>query len=260
MLGRYRVPATTKIAALAALGHVRVRRGDPDAAQPLDEARELAMRTGEIQRILPVASARAEFAWLRGDAEQVMNEARPVLELARGREHPWLQGEFAFWVWRAGGTVETFGKVAEPYALQMSGDWRAAAEAWREIGCPYEEAMALADGDEAARLAALQIFERLGAGPAAERLRQALRATGVRGIPRGPRPSTKDNPAGLTNRQLEVLALMADGLSNNEIADRLFVSPKTAEHHVSAVLAKLDARTRAEAVSVALQSNLINKK
>jgi hypothetical protein len=56
--------------------------------------------------------------------------------------------------------------------------------------------MALADGDEAAQLAALEIFERLGAGPAAERLRQALRAGSVRGIPRGPRQSTKENPAG----------------------------------------------------------------
>jgi DNA-binding NarL/FixJ family response regulator len=59
---------------------------------------------------------------------------------------------------------------------------------------------------------------------------------------------------------VEVLALMADGLSNAEIAGRLFISPKTVDHHVSAILAKLDARTRAEAVSVALQSGLINKK
>ena len=190
----------------------------------------------------------------------MLGEARPVLEMAKGRDDPWLQGEFAFWAWRAGGALETHEKIAAPYALQMSGDWRAAAEAWRQIGCPYEEAMALSDGDEAAQRAALEIFERLGAGPATERLRQALRATGVRGIPRGPRPSTKGNPAGLTNRQLEVLALMADGLSNAEIAGRLFISPKTVDHRVSAILAKLDARTRAEAASVALQSGLINKK
>ena len=149
--------------------------------------------------------------------------------------------------------------MAAPYALQISGDWRAAAEAWRETGCPYEEATALADGDEHAKRAALEIFERLGAGPAAEKLRQVLRATGVRGIPRGPRPSTKENAAGLTNRQMEVLALMADGLANAEIAARLFISPKTVDHHVSAILAKLEARTRAEAVSVALQSGLINQ-
>jgi len=259
VLEHYRVPAITKISALAVLGHVRVRRSDPDAARLLDEAHELAMQTGELQRIAPVASARAEFAWLKGDREQTIAEARCVLEMATGHDDPWLQGEFAFWMWRAGGTPELHEKIAAPYALQMSGDWRRAAEAWKEIGCPYEEAMALADGDEAGQRAALEIFERLGARPAAEKLRRALRATGLRGLPRGPRPSTKQNPAGLTHRQMEVLALMVEGLSNAEIAERLFISPKTVDHHVSAILAKLDARTRVEAVSVALHSNLLNQ-
>lgn len=128
------------------------------------------------------------------------------------------------------------------------------------LQCPYEEATALADGDEAAHLEALAIYEKLGAAPAAERLRQKLRATGIRGIPRSPRPSTKGNAAGLTARQLEVLSLIGDGCPNADIAERLFVSSKTVDHHVSAILAKLDAHTRAEAVSIALQANLINRK
>jgi len=259
VLEHYRVPAITKISALAVLGHVRVRRSDPDAARLLDEAHELAMQTGVLQHSAPVAPSRAEFAWLKGDRELTIAEARCVLEMATGHDDPWLQGEFAFWMWRAGGTPELHEKIAAPYALQMSGDWRRAAEAWKEIGCPYEEAMALADADEAGQRAALEIFERLGARPAAEKLRRALRATGLRGLPRGPRPSTKQNPAGLTHRQMEVLALMVEGLSNAEIAERLFISPKTVDHHVSAILAKLDARTRVEAVSVALHSNLLNQ-
>src|SRR5262245_39336527 len=254
-----RVSAITKISALAVLGHLRVRRGDPHADRVLSEARELAMQTRELQRVVPVASARIESAWLKGDLEHVMNESRFVLEMAKGHDAPWLHGEFASWIWRAGGAIETSDKIAEPYALQMSGNWRAAAEAWKQIGCPYEEAIALADGDEAAQRDALAIFERLGAGPAAERLRHELRSTGVRGIPRGPRPSTKQNPAGLTTRQMEVLALMAKGLANAEIAERLFTSTRTIDHHVSTILAKLDVRTRAEAVSHAFQSGLVQQ-
>jgi DNA-binding CsgD family transcriptional regulator/tetratricopeptide (TPR) repeat protein len=260
VLSHHRVWPTMKISALAVLGHVGVRRGDPAAAPQLEEARALAAGTGELQRVAPVASARAEAAWLAGDIEGVKREAHLVTEMVKWRDDPWIHGEFSFWLWRAGGAPETAETIAVPYALHMRGDWRAAAAAWREIGCPYEEAVALSDGDEAARRAALEIFERLGAAPAAERLRHALRASGVRGIPRGPRASTKENAAGLTNRQVEVLALMADGLSNSEIADRLFISPKTVDHHVGAVLAKLDAGTRAEAASIAIHSGLIKKR
>ena len=117
--------------------------GDPDADALLAEAHELAMQTQELQRIAPVASALAESAWLKGDLEQLLDQARFVLKLAKGVNFPWLHGEFALWIWRAGGVIETSENIAAPYAFQMSGDWRAAAHAWKEIGCPYEEALAL---------------------------------------------------------------------------------------------------------------------
>jgi DNA-binding CsgD family transcriptional regulator len=143
--------------------------------------------------------------------------------------------------------------IAEPYALQIDGDWRRAADAWQEAGCPYERAMALAEGDEPARREALTLFEHLGATPAAAALRQELRAEGVRRVPRGPRPATRANPAGLTGRQMDVMGLLTEGLSNADIAARLFVSPKTVEHHVAAVLSKLGVQSRTEAVALALQ-------
>jgi DNA-binding NarL/FixJ family response regulator len=82
----------------------------------------------------------------------------------------------------------------------------------------------------------------------------------VRGVPRGPRPRTSENPSGLTTREVEVLSLLGQGLRNAEIAERLVVSPKTVDHHVSAVLRKLGMRTRAEAGAEAVRLGLADRK
>ncbi|HKT40337.1 MAG TPA: LuxR C-terminal-related transcriptional regulator, partial [Ktedonobacterales bacterium] len=243
--------------ARAVLGLVRMRRGDPGVNALLDEARDLALSTGELQRIAPIMAARAEAAWLRGDLAQCAAEAHVGFEVAREHTNTWALGHLAFWLWRAGALTQAPPGAAAPFALQMAGDWRAAADAWEAIGCPYEQALALMDGDEAAQRNALAIFERLGARPAAEPLRRQLRTAGARGLPRGPRPATQANPYGLTNRQLEILLLLAEGLRNPEIADRLSTTPKTIEHHVSDVLAKLNVRSRAEAVRLAFQLGLV---
>ncbi len=149
------------------------------------------------------------------------------------------------------------GVIAPPFALQIAGDWQGAAVLWEQIGCPYEQALALADGDESAQLDALALFERLGAQPAVAIMRRRLRQQGIAGIPRGPRPSTRTNQAGLTSRQREVLQLMVEGFSNAEIASRLFTSPKTIEHHVSAIFAKLGVHSRAQAIRAASHMGLI---
>ncbi len=257
VLDRPRVSNIARIPALTVLACVRMRRGDHSAIELLNEARELAKRSSELQRIAPVAAARAEAAWLNGESEQCVAEAQWGFDLTTPDKHPWERGELGFWMWRAGALAEPPPGIAAPFAFHMTGDWQAAADAWEKIGCPYERAMALADGDEPAQRNALEIFVQLGAASAAEILRQKLRAQGVRGIPRGPRPTTKDNPAGLTARQMEVLTLMAEGLQNSEIASRMFTSPKTIDHHVSAVLAKLDVRSRAEAVLAAFQLGIL---
>ncbi len=122
-----------------------------------------------------------------------------------------------------------------------------------QLGCPYEQARALADGDAEAQLAALELFDGLGAKPAAAQLRQKMRQTGIPNIPRGPRPSTRENPFGLTTRQRDILALLAQELTNVEIAARLHLSAKTVDHHVSAILAKLDVHTRTDAAAIARQ-------
>ncbi len=123
---------------------------------------------------------------------------------------------------------------------------------------PYERALALWDaGSTDDLLAALPLLDALDARAVAARFRARLREAGVSGVPRGRSPATRANPAGLTARQLDVLALLADGLSNAEIAARLVISPKTADHHVSAVLAKLDVRSRGEAAALARRLGVV---
>jgi predicted ATPase/DNA-binding CsgD family transcriptional regulator len=251
VLNHAQLPAVVKIPALAVLGSLQVRRGDPGSIAILDEARALALSTGEPQRIVPVAAARAEAAWLCGNHDQCMLEARAGYDLALTHTDPWKLGELSVWMWRAGGQMCALSKIAEPFARQIKGDWRGAASLWAQMACPYEQALALADGDVTAQHHALALFEQLGAQPAATLVRRRLRQLGIAGIPRGPRPSTRSNLAGLTTRQLEVLRLMAEGLPNAEIASRLFTSPKTVEHHVSAVLAKLGVHSRAQAIRIA---------
>jgi DNA-binding NarL/FixJ family response regulator len=150
------------------------------------------------------------------------------------------------------------GAAAEPYALSIAGNGAAAAVRWGELECPSEAALALADtGEEDALRTALDELGALGARPAAAIVMRRLRSGGARRIPRGPRPQTRANPAGLTGRELEVLALLAENLRNAQIADRLVVSEKTVDHHVSAILRKLDVRSRGEAVAAADRTGLV---
>jgi DNA-binding NarL/FixJ family response regulator len=140
--------------------------------------------------------------------------------------------------------------------LQIAGRFRAAAAAWADAGCVYEQARALADGDTKAALEALQLFERIGARPAADALRRTLRTSGVRGLPRGMRASTQANPHELTERELEVLLLLCEGLKNAEIAERLSRSVRTVDHHLAAAFSKLGVSSRTEAMAAAQRAGL----
>jgi DNA-binding CsgD family transcriptional regulator/tetratricopeptide (TPR) repeat protein len=250
VLDRPQAPGITTLPALVLVAHIQVRRGEPTAGQLLDRAWETAVRTSELQRIGPVAVARAEYSWLRGDLDGALEAIRLAYELAVEAHQPWVSDGIVFWMWRAGGISEAPTGLTEPYAKQLLGDWSGAAAAWQQLGCVYEQASALVDAEEEDPLReALAIFDRLGALPAARLVRRKMKDMGIRRIPRGPRPGTRSNPAGLTNRQVDVLLLLRDGLSNAEIAEALVVSPKTVDHHVSAVLAKLEVSSRAEAAA-----------
>jgi DNA-binding CsgD family transcriptional regulator len=237
--------------ALVVLGLLQARRGDPDANGTLEEAAARALPTGELQWIALVAAARAEHAWLHGALDRTATEAATGFELAVRARHPWFAGELACWLWRADALAELPAVAAEPYRLLLAGDWRRSAHAWQALGCPYEQAQTLALGDEEACLQALALLDGLGATHAAQRLRRQLRRRGNLRVPRGPTRATAANPAGLTGRQVEVLGLLAEGLSDAEIAARLSLSAKTVGHHVSALLAKLGVGTRRQAAAAA---------
>ncbi|GLP64446.1 LuxR family transcriptional regulator [Streptomyces sp. TUS-ST3] len=249
------VPA--RCPALTVLARVRIRCGRPGADELLGEAWEIAVGTRELQRTGPVAVARAESAWLRGDLKGVIEAAEPVHAQASLLPGAPYRPELGYWLTKAGHPVPP-DDSDHPYALQARGQWRRAAARWQTAGCPYEHASARAESpDPADKLAALAAFDALGAEPAARMLRAELRRLGVRRIPRGPLAATRENPAGLTDRQLQVIRLLAEGLTNAEIAARLVVSVRTIDNHVRAVLDKLDAPGRRQAAARAAELGLL---
>jgi len=252
---RYPNPAApSRIKPLTVVGRLRARRGDPGAWESLGEALRLAAGTAELQRLAPVAVARAEARWLDGELDLVAGETTDTLAAALESDDPWAAGELAVWRRRAGVREDLpQADLAEPWALELDGDGEAAARAWSEIGCPYEAALALAaaEGEEPLRRS-LAGLERLGATRTAACVARMLRSRhGVRGLVVGPRATTRANPGGLTGREIDVLELVTEGLRNREIAARLYLSEKTVHHHVSAILRKLEVPTRGQAAAEA---------
>ncbi|HET8561126.1 MAG TPA: AAA family ATPase [Marmoricola sp.] len=226
-----------------------LRLGDPRAPGHLAEAWQLARADGEVEYLLKCAIASAQAAWLTGDRALLDDDVRAALDRERDATPcPWHRGELAAWLHRLGVPVRVSRHLLEPWSLELADDWHAAARWWQERGCPYEQAVDLLwSGDRDSMHEALEVFDDLGAEPAAAITRRRLREAGEVSVPRGPRRTTRDNPHGLTARQADVLDLVGDGLTNREIAQRLFLSERTVENHVGAALTKLGVSSRTEA-------------
>lgn len=242
------LPVAIRIQLLVIIGRARARRGEADAWSPLDEALALVAQFAELPQIAAVRTARGEAALLDGNVELVRAEVMAALPLVRRAHASWLCGELMVLLALAGDEVNPPPWLAPPFASYLRGQHADAAAAWYALGCPYEQAWSLAGSDaEPGLRAAFAILDSLGMVAAAAHISRRLHARGARRIPRGPRASTRANVAGLTVRETEVLALVTEGLKDVEIGRRLFISPKTVGHHISAILRKLDVRDRAAA-------------
>ena len=253
----------SRFPALVVLARLRLRRGDPGADEALAEATTLALRTGELQRLAPLAAAHAEAAWLERPGADVAL-TREVLARARAAGNARAASEIAFWLALRGDDLAglRLDELEPALALQRQGEWDRATAAWAALGCPFEEAITLFwSGDKVAVQESLRRLAALGCAGTVQRLHAELRGRGLRAVDvavRGPRTTTAAHPAGLTQREAQILLLLAQGLTNAEIAARLVRSAKTVDHHVSAILAKLNARSRAEASALAARLGLLD--
>jgi DNA-binding CsgD family transcriptional regulator len=230
------------------LGRLHLRRGEEDLPM-LDRGWQLALRSREPERI-----ARAGAAWLERahllDDERAREAGEQAIVLVGATEHRWALGELLRLRAMLDGPDDSVERVMEPWASGIRGAWEDAAAGWAALGWPYERARELEASEHiGAMLEALVTYDELGASVDARRLRRELRRRGVRQLPRGPQSTTRQHPAGLTERQAEVLTLVAEGLTNAEIAERLVLSVRTVDHHVSAILEKLGVASRSEAAA-----------
>lgn len=254
---------TPRFNAIIALARARIRTGVAEDGV-LDELRAMPTSGRDIMRRAPLAVVDAEALWLglpRPHALDRLGAAFETACCAQGQR--WALADTALWLRILGEPVnlpaEIMRSLRPAHRAHIEGRWRDAATAWEAMGCTYEQAIALSMGDDVAQVEALALFDRLGATPAAALLRRRMRARGARSIPRGPSAQTRANPVGLTRRQAQVLSLLGQGLSNAVIADRLYISRKTTQHHVSAIIAQFGASSRHEAATAARQRGLLGE-
>ena len=241
---------TRLVHCLLPLALIKARRGQPFDANALDNASN-AQPWLLSNDVFALHRAATEICWLQGRATAAAESARIVLHIATRWKHPWVLGDALLWCRMLCIETGVHSAVAEPYALLSAGDTHGAAGFWERRGYPYEAGLALASGDDDAQREALRIFDAVGAHGTASRVRAVMRERGVKGIPKGPQPTTMANPVGLTDREFEVLDLLAKDLSNATIASRLHRSIRTVENHVAAITGKFGAESRQQAVAMA---------
>jgi len=225
--------------------------------QHLQEAKFYALATKEHHQIIPLMIAFLEYEWLTSKKIISEDEVKFCLDLIQNVDNIFLNSEFLFWLQKSRKMVTGLSGLSEPYRLLKAGKISAAAGFWQKKTSPFEQALALSEGNEQDKKSALLMFHQLGADAVYEKVKMEMRSQGIKKIPRGPRQSTKSNPAQLTNRELDVLRLLKKGAQNKEIANTLFISPKTADSHTSSILFKLRVNSRSKAVVEAIRLGIL---
>ena len=249
--------AIVKIWALIVLATIKMRRGERDLLPFLLEAKEKAFETMESTKIIPALVALLEYEWITGTViieKADLDNATPMVEHT---SKFFQKNEFAFWFKRARKQQVQIQEFYEGFLVDNPTEARNAANLWKQIGCPYEQALTLFEGYEDDKRMAVEIVHNLGADAVYEKMKFEMRALGIKSIPRGIRKTTQANSAHLTERELDVLQLLKEGLRNKEIAGQLFISPKTVDHHISSIFFKLDVKSRSKAVQEALHLDII---
>ena len=248
---------TAKMGSSIVMLTIKMRQGKNDILPLLLEAKNLIFKTQEHQRIIPLVIAILQYEWLSEMSMLSDKELTTSIDLVQKVTAITLNSEFDFWLKKVRKQDIQLPKLYEPYQLLKDGEVHLSASFWEKKNCYFEQAMALFEGDEEDKKAALTILQQMEANAICEKIKMEMRAGGIKKIPRGQRESTKTNPMNLTNRELDVLQLLQKGIQNKEIAQSLFISPKTVDNHISNILFKLDVNSRSKAVHEAVRLNIL---
>lgn len=247
-----------RLPALTVLARVRTRLGKPDAYELASQVLQNAMATDEVQYMIPARFTLIESAWLNDTPDKAIDHLHSLANRGRGELHRWHIADLVIWSHRLGYALDEayVTDLPEPYAAELRGDCVQAADAWDALQLPYAAAVSLlftqGDASVTAIARAIKTFEKMDALAAAAKARRIATSLGIaQQMPqarRGPYKSARNHPLGLTKREQDILQLVANGASNRDISATLKRSPRTVEHHVSSVLAKLNVANRMEAM------------
>jgi DNA-binding CsgD family transcriptional regulator len=250
-------PRAFTLSALLVVAKINFRTGKGEAISFLQRAKTVAFKTMELQKIIPLLIALLEYEWLTGNSLIEKEELDNVLGRIDQSIYVAENSELAFWLFKTRNQRLLLPEMYAGYEVTGLANVRKAAATWHKAGCAYAEAFALYEGNEADKKNALTIFQQLGASAICEKIKMEMRSGGIKKIPRGLRESTKMNPARLTNRELDILQLLQKAVQNKEIAQTLFISPKTVDHHISSILFKLEVNSRVKAVAEATRLGIL---